>query len=174
MEVFATIKTNKGNINLKLYADQSPTTTASFVNLAQKGFYDGLGFHRVIEDFMIQGGCPRGDGTGGPGYMFEDEFSPELIHDRPGILSMANAGPETNGSQFFITHVPTPWLDGKHSVFGTVADDSDMDVVNSIVQDDKINTIEVSGDVEELLATVGPIVNLWNDALDEAGFCSEQ
>ncbi|MFC1541561.1 peptidylprolyl isomerase [Candidatus Latescibacterota bacterium] len=174
MEVFATIKTNKGNINLKLYADQSPTTTASFVNLAQKGFYDGLGFHRVIEDFMIQGGCPRGDGTGGPGYMFEDEFSPELIHDRLGILSMANAGPGTNGSQFFITHVPTPWLDGKHSVFGTVADDSDMDVVNSIVQGDKINTIDVSGDVEELLATVGPIVNLWNDALDEAGFCSDQ
>ncbi len=172
MEISAAIKTSKGDIHLKLYADQTPTTVANFVNLAQKGFYNGLGFHRVIEDFMIQGGCPRGDGTGGPGYMFEDEFAPELFHDRPGILSMANAGPGTNGSQFFITHVPTPWLDSKHSVFGAVAEDSDMDVVNSIVQGDEITTIEITGDVEELLASAGPVVEMWNDALDEAEHCS--
>ncbi len=172
MEISATIKTNKGDIHLNLYPDKTPTTVASFVNLARKGFYNGLGFHRVIEDFMIQGGCPRGDGTGGPGYLFEDEINQELPHDRPGILSMANAGPGTNGSQFFITHVPTPWLDGKHAVFGAVADDSDMDVVNSIVQDDTIESIEVTGDIEELLSTIGPLVDLWNEAIEEAGYCS--
>ncbi len=172
MEVFAKLKTNKGTINLTLFADATPVTTANFVNLARRGYYNGLTFHRVIKDFMIQGGCPRGDGTGGPGYMFEDEISPDLVHDRPGILSMANAGPNTNGSQFFITHVPTPWLDGVHTVFGVVAGKKDQAVVNSIVQDDVIESVTVSGDIEELLATAGPIVELWNDALDEAGFCS--
>lgn len=172
MELSATIKTNKGDIHLKLHADQTPTTVANFVNLTKQGFYNGLGFHRVIEDFMIQGGCPLGNGTGGPGYMFEDECSPDLVHDRPGILSMANAGPGTNGSQFFITHVPTPWLDGKHTIFGAVADDSDMDVVNSIVQGDEITSIEISGDFEEFLASAGPNVELWNDALEEAGYGS--
>ena len=116
----ATIKTNKGEISLKLFADLTPITVANFVNLAKRGFYNGLKFHRVIKEFMIQGGCPHGTGTGGPGYQFQDEFVPELKHDKPGILSMANSGPGTNGSQFFITHVPTPWLDGKHTVFGEV------------------------------------------------------
>jgi peptidyl-prolyl cis-trans isomerase B (cyclophilin B) len=109
----ATIETPRGQIRLELYADRAPRTVANFEKLAGEGFYDGLSFHRVITDFMIQGGCPQGDGTGGPGYAFADELHAELKHDRPGILSMANAGPNTNGSQFFITHVPTPWLDGK-------------------------------------------------------------
>ena len=170
MEVSAKMKTSKGTINLVLFADQAPLTVANFINLARRGFYDGLTFHRVIENFMIQGGDPRGDGTGGPGYMFEDETSPDLVHDRPGILSMANAGPDTNGSQFFITHIPTPWLDGVHTVFGAVAGKADQDVVNSIEQDDIIESVILSGDVEELLATAGPIVELWNDALDEGGF----
>src|SRR4030042_2663867 len=121
----ATIKTSKGDISLKLFDDQAPITVANFVNLAKRGFYNGLKFHRVINDFMIQGGCPLGTGTGGPGYKFQDEFVRELKHDKPGILSMANSGPKTNGSQFFITHVPTPWLDGKHTVFGEVIDPED-------------------------------------------------
>ena len=170
MEVFATINTTKGPINLVLFADQVPVTAANFANLVRRGFYDGLSFHRVIDDFMIQGGCPRGDGTGGPGYLFDDEFSDDLIHDRPGILSMANAGPDTNGSQFFITHVPTPWLDGHHTVFGSVVGESDQAVVNSVAQDDTIESVTVSGDIEELLAMAGPVVELWNDALDEAGY----
>ena len=110
-ELVAIVETNKGNIRLRLFADQAPLTVANFVNLAQRNFYKGLSFHRVIPDFMIQGGCPLGTGTGGPGYKFEDEIHRDLRHDKPGILSMANAGPNTNGSQFFITHLPTPWLD---------------------------------------------------------------
>lgn len=129
-----TIETSKGSISLELYDGRVPKTVANFVKLAGEGFYDGLKFHRVIPDFMIQTGCPKGTGTGGPGYTFADEFHPELRHSGPGILSMANAGPNTNGSQFFITHVPCPWLDGKHAVFGKVT--AGQDVVDSIAQGD--------------------------------------
>ena len=130
-ELTAVFDTGKGKIRVKLFADKVPYTVANFVNLASRGFYDGLNFHRVIPDFMIQGGCPNGNGMGGPGYDFADEFDPELIHDRPGILSMANAGPNTNGSQFFITVVPTPWLNPQpgpngqlrgHTIFGEVTE----------------------------------------------------
>jgi peptidyl-prolyl cis-trans isomerase B (cyclophilin B) len=162
----ATIKTNKGNINLKLFDDLAPVTTANFVNLAKRGFYNGLKFHRVIKDFMIQGGCPLGTGTGGPGYNFQDEFAPELKHDKPGILSMANAGPNTNGSQFFITHVPTSWLDGKHSVFGVVLGPEDQSVVNNIQQNDVIETIVIEDDTTELFAKTNKHLDTWNKALD--------
>jgi len=126
----ATFKTDKGDIVVKLHADKVPNTVNNFVFLAKQGFYDGTTFHRVINDFMAQGGDPTGTGMGGPGYQFKDEFHPALKHSKPGILSMANAGPNTNGSQFFITHVPTPWLDGHHSVFGEVT--QGMDVLLSI------------------------------------------
>jgi len=139
----ATMTTSKGEIRLELFADKTPKTVANFEKLASEGFYDGLSFHRVLDDFMIQGGCPQGTGTGGPGYQFEDEFDPALKHDEPGVLSMANSGPNTNGSQFFITHVPTPWLDGKHSVFGKVLGDG-QDVVNAIVQGDKIEKLTIT------------------------------
>ena len=137
------IQTSKGDINLTLFATKTPLTSTNFIELAKAGYYDGLNFHRVLADFMIQGGCPFGIGSGGPGYQFEDEFDPELRHDGPGILSMANAGPGTNGSQFFITHVETPWLDGNHTVFGKVKSDEDMDVVNAIRQGDVINTVVI-------------------------------
>jgi len=126
----ATLKTDKGDIVIKLHADKVPNTVNNFVFLAKQGFYDGTIFHRVINDFMVQGGDPTGTGMGGPGYQFKDEFHPALKHVKPGVLSMANAGPNTNGSQFFITHVPTPWLDGHHSVFGEVT--QGMDVLLSI------------------------------------------
>lgn len=142
----ATIETPRGTIKLELFADKTPKTVANFEKLAKKGFYDGLKFHRVIADFMIQGGCPLGTGTGGPGYTFEDEFVPELRHDGPGTLSMANAGPNTNGSQFFITHVACPWLDGKHTVFGKVLEG--QDVVDAVRQGDKMLKVTVT-DVEE-------------------------
>ena len=118
-ELIAVMQTSKGTIRLRLFAEQAPITVSNFVNLSLRGYYNGLNFHRVIADFMIQGGCPEGSGRGGPGYRFEDECTAALKHDSPGILSMANAGPRTNGSQFFITHVPTEWLNGKHTVFGT-------------------------------------------------------
>jgi cyclophilin family peptidyl-prolyl cis-trans isomerase len=126
----AVIKTDKGDITINLFEFQVPNTVNNFVFLAEQGFYDGTIFHRVIMNFMAQGGDPTGTGSGGPGYRFEDEFHKDLAHNKPGILSMANAGPNTNGSQFFITHVPTPWLDGKHAVFGEVVDG--MDVLFSI------------------------------------------
>jgi peptidyl-prolyl cis-trans isomerase B (cyclophilin B) len=139
----ATIKTNRGDIRLELYDDKVPKTVANFEKLAGEGFYDGLKFHRVIPDFMVQTGCPEGTGTGGPGYEFKDEFHKELKHDGPGVLSMANAGPNTNGSQFFITHIATPWLDGKHSVFGRVIDDTQQ-VVNAVKQGDTMEKVTVT------------------------------
>jgi peptidyl-prolyl cis-trans isomerase B (cyclophilin B) len=140
-------------------------TVANFVNLAHRGFYDGLSFHRVIEDFMIQGGCPQGTGTGGPGYRFADEFVDSLRHDAPGKFSMANAGPGTNGSQFFITHVPTPWLDDAHTIFGAVEGDDDQAVVNAIGQGDHIVSVTVEGDTEGLLANVEQVAE-WNSVLE--------
>ena len=121
-DVNVVISTTKGDIELALYPSKAPVTVANFLNLASRGYYKGITFHRVIPNFMIQGGDPTGTGMGGPGYSFEDEFSPDLRHDGPGVLSMANAGPGTNGSQFFITHVPTDWLNGKHTVFGKVTE----------------------------------------------------
>ncbi len=138
----ATFETNKGTIRIELFADKTPKTVENFEQLCEKKYYDGLTFHRVIPDFMIQGGCPEGTGTGGPGYKFEDEFHPDLRHDGPGVLSMANAGPNTNGSQFFITHLATPHLDGKHSVFGKVIEG--QDVVDSIEKGDKMETVRVT------------------------------
>ncbi len=137
----ATIETNRGDIRLELFEDKAPRTCANFEKLARKGFYDNLKFHRVIANFMIQTGCPQGTGTGGPGYTFKDEFHPELKHDGAGVLSMANAGPDTNGSQFFITHNATPWLDGKHSVFGRVIEG--QEVVNSIQQGDQMEKVKL-------------------------------
>ncbi len=140
----ATFETTKGTIRVQLHDDKAPKTVENFETLVGKGFYDGLMFHRVIEDFMIQGGCPQGTGTGGPGYQFEDEFHSDLKHDGPGVLSMANSGPNTNGSQFFITHVATPWLDGKHSIFGQVIDS--QDVVDAIEAGDKIEKLTILDD----------------------------
>jgi peptidyl-prolyl cis-trans isomerase B (cyclophilin B) len=138
----ATIETNRGNIRVELYDDKVPKTVANFETLVKKGFYDGLKFHRVIPDFMIQTGCPQGTGRGGPGYNFKDEFHPDLKHDGPGVLSMANSGPNTNGSQFFITHVATPWLDGKHSVFGRVLEG--QDIVDAIKQGDTMKKVTIA------------------------------
>lgn len=138
----ATFETNKGTIKIELFGDKTPKTVGNFEKLCEKKYYDGLTFHRVIPDFMIQGGCPEGTGTGGPGYQFEDEFHDDLKHDGPGVLSMANAGPNTNGSQFFITHLATPHLDGRHSVFGKVIEG--QDVVDSIAQGDTMETVRVT------------------------------
>lgn len=165
MSLVAVITTSKGPIRIKLFADETPVTVANFVNLAQRGFYDGLNFHRVIADFMVQGGCPSGTGTGGPGYRFEDEFRPGLRHNKPGKLSMANAGPGTNGSQFFITHVPTPWLDDAHTIFGEVESASDQDVVNAIKQRDGIVSITIEGDTDALLAGQSARIAEWNKKL---------
>lgn len=137
----ATIQTKKGTIQFELYDKETPKTVGNFEKLAQSGFYDGLTFHRVVEDFVIQGGCPNGDGTGGPGYQFEDEFVPTLSHDGPGVLSMANAGPDTNGSQFFITLAECNYLDGKHSIFGKVT--QGMDVVKKIEEGDVMEKVTV-------------------------------
>lgn len=137
----ATIETDRGSIRIELFDDKAPKTVANFEKLAADGFYDGLSFHRVITDFMVQAGCPQGTGTGGPGYTFDDEFHSDLRHDGPGVLSMANAGPDSNGSQFFITHVPTPWLDGKHSVFGRVLEG--QSVVDAVRQGDVMQSITI-------------------------------
>jgi len=161
----AHIKTNKGIIKLDLFFDKTPITTANFINLAKRGYYDNLSFHRVIDDFMIQGGCPLGTGTGGPGYNFQDEFHNDLKHNKPGILSMANAGPGTNGSQFFITHVETPWLDGNHTVFGEVKSESDLEIVNSIARGDIIETISISGDTK-FDKSINDLIKTWNDIID--------
>ena len=161
----AEIVTEKGTISVDLFSEQTPITVANFVNLASRGFYDNLNFHRVIQDFMIQGGCPSGNGMGGPGYRFADEFLPELRHDSPGKLSMANAGPGTNGSQFFITHVPTPHLDDAHTIFGSVKSEEDQKIVDQIEQGDQIQTIKIVGEYEELLTSVES-VSEWNNVLD--------
>jgi peptidyl-prolyl cis-trans isomerase B (cyclophilin B) len=166
MTLKAVIHTEKGDINLVLTADKTPVTVANFVYLAQSGFYNDMSFHRVIPNFMIQGGCPLGTGTGGPGYRFEDEFDASLKHDKAGVLSMANAGPGTNGSQFFVTHEATPWLDGKHSVFGVVESPADMDVVNAITGGDAINSISIHGDATALLADQDARVSQWKKALE--------
>lgn len=159
-----TIKTNRGDIRLRLFAKEAPITCANFMNLIQHGFYDGLKFHRVIKDFMIQGGCPLGTGTGSPGYRFEDEVKTGLKHNKPGILSMANAGPNTNGSQFFITHVPTPHLDGRHTVFGEVLGPEDQQVVDVITQGDRIEKVILEGG-EDCLAQMKDKVAAWNQYL---------
>ncbi len=161
----ATIITSRGNINLDLFPDKAKLTVSNFANLSRRKFYNNLTFHRVIDDFMIQGGCPIGTGTGDPGYKFKDEFSTDLKHDKPGILSMANSGPNTNGSQFFITHLETPWLDKKHTVFGEVSDAESRDVVNSIRQNDIIESIEISGD-SSLDPDVDEHLSKWNEILD--------
>jgi peptidyl-prolyl cis-trans isomerase B (cyclophilin B) len=166
-KLIATMATSKGDIHLELFADKTPITVANFANLAQRGYYDGLKFHRVIADFMIQGGCPLGTGTGGPGYKFQDEFDASLKHNKPGILSMANAGPGTNGSQFFITHVPTPHLDGKHSVFGAVMGPEDQAVVDSIRKGDTIVKLTIAGDTSALFSQTQAQLDKWNAILDK-------
>ena len=163
MPLSAVITTSRGEVRISLHEKETPATVASFANLAKRGFYDGLTFHRVIPDFMIQGGCPQGTGRGGPGYTFGDECTPKLRHDGPGVLSMANAGPGTNGSQFFITHVGTPWLDGKHTVFGRVT--SGQEVVDAIRQGDKIEKIAIEGDTASLFKAQKANLDKWNAAL---------
>ncbi|GGD59367.1 peptidylprolyl isomerase [Pseudoxanthomonas indica] len=162
MSLIATFDTSRGPIKIELYPDKAPLTVANFVNLAKRGFYDGLNFHRVIADFMIQGGCPEGSGRGGPGYRFEDETNNGVRHER-GVLSMANAGPNTNGSQFFITHVATPHLDGRHTVFGKVTEG--QDIVDSVKQGDLINRITIEGDADAALAAKADRVSEWNRIL---------
>ncbi len=166
-DLTATMTTSKGTITLRLFADKTPLTVANFANLARRGFYNGLKFHRVIPDFMVQGGCPKGTGTSGPGYDFADEFDSSLGHTKPGILSMANAGPGTNGSQFFITHVPCPWLDGKHTVFGEISGDKDQEVIDSIKQGDTITSVTIEGDVTEIFEKAKDQLKAWNLAISQ-------
>jgi peptidyl-prolyl cis-trans isomerase B (cyclophilin B) len=155
--------TSKGDLSITMYAADTPMTCASFLNLAARGYYDGIKFHRVIPNFMIQGGDPTGTGSGGPGYKFQDECRSSLKHDKPGMLSMANAGPGTNGSQFFVTHGPTPHLDGKHTVFGHVTEG--QDVVDSIAQGDTINSIEILDSTDTLFAEQADNLAKWNKVL---------
>lgn len=162
MSLIATFDTDRGPIRIELYPDKAPLTVANFVNLAQRGFYNGLNFHRVIADFMVQGGCPEGSGRGGPGYKFEDEARNGVSHER-GVLAMANAGPDSNGSQFFVTHVATPWLDGKHTVFGKVIEG--MDVVDKVAQGDLIKSVRIEGDADAVLAAKADRVAEWNRIL---------
>jgi len=162
MSLTAIIDTARGVITVELLADKAPLTVANFVNLARRGFYDGLNFHRVIADFMIQGGCPEGSGRGGPGYRFEDETDNGVPHER-GVLSMANAGPNTNGSQFFITHIKTDWLDGKHTVFGRVT--SGIEIVDAVQQGDAITSIKIEGDAQAALDAKAERVAEWDKLL---------
>lgn len=150
MSLQAIIKTNKGEIKLHLFPDVAPVTVINFILLAKKGYYNGIKFHRVIEDFMIQGGDPTGTGAGGPGYQFGDEFKEGVVFNKKGLLAMANAGPNTNGSQFFITHVPTEWLNYKHTIFGEVVSEEDQKVVDAIKQNDVIEEVAIIGETEEL------------------------
>ncbi|TAG31135.1 MAG: peptidylprolyl isomerase [Verrucomicrobia bacterium] len=157
------LKTSQGDIEATLFASKVPMTVANFLNLSQRGYYDGLTFHRVIPSFMIQGGDPTGTGRGGPGYQFADEFDSSLRHRKPGIFSMANAGPGTNGSQFFITHVPTPHLDSRHSVFGEVT--KGQSVVNKITKGDTITKIEILDSTDALFAAQAEKLAEWNSVL---------
>ena len=157
------LHTNKGDIEATIFASKVPMTAANYLNLAKKGYYNGITFHRVIPNFMIQGGDPTASGTGGPGYKFGDEFVPSLKHDKPGIFSMANSGPGSNGSQFFITHVPTPHLDGKHSVFGEVT--KGQDVVNKIEKGDKITKIDVLDSTDDLFKAQASNIDKWNGSM---------
>ena len=161
----AIIKTDKGDINIILKPETAPVTVVNFVNLAKKGYYDGLKFHRVIDNFMIQGGDPTGTGMGGPGYNFRDEFVEGVVFDEPGYLAMANAGPNTNGSQFFITHIVTDWLNYKHTIFGKVEGEADQKIVDSIAQGDLMNSVVIEGDVEEFLAELKDVVSQFDEAL---------
>ena len=162
-DINITLKTDKGDIEAVIYASKTPMTAANFLNLAKKDYYDGITFHRVIPNFMIQGGDPTGTGRGGPGYRFADEFDPSLKHTGPGIFSMANAGPGTNGSQFFVTHVATPHLDGKHSVFGKVT--KGQDIVNAIAKGDKIVDVVVKDSTDALFAAQKANLDNWNAKL---------
>lgn len=164
MGLTAIIDTDRGTITIELYPEKAPMTVANFVNLAHREYYDGIVFHRVIPDFMIQGGDPTGTGRGGPGYRFGDEVDTGLKHSGPGILSMANAGPNTNGSQFFITHKATPWLDGKHTVFGKVV--QGQDVVDAIQQGDKMKTVRIEGDASAVLDEMQEKIAGWNKVLE--------
>jgi peptidyl-prolyl cis-trans isomerase B (cyclophilin B) len=166
-DLVAHLQLANGTIRIRLFPDSAPITVANFVNLAQRGFYDGLSFHRVIADFMIQGGCPEGSGRGGPGYRFEDEVNSGLSHER-GVLSMANAGPATNGSQFFITHGPTPHLNGKHTVFGKVIDESDQALVDKVRQGDIMTRVLIEGDSTALFEKTKSHLDRWNAVLDRA------
>ena len=161
----ASIETNKGTIRVELTPDETPLTVANFVNLAERGYYDGVKFHRVVPNFVIQGGDPTGTGRGGPGYRFEDEIVASLRHDGPGILSMANAGPGTNGSQFFITHTATPHLDGRHTVFGRVLEG--QDIVDRIAAGDQMTAVEIEGDTAALKERVQSTLDEWNKILDK-------
>ncbi len=163
-DIHIKMETSKGTIEATLFASKAPMTVANFLNLAKRDYYDGLTFHRVIPDFMIQGGDPTATGTGGPGYRFADEFHPTLKHSKAGIFSMANAGPGTNGSQFFITHLPTPHLDNRHSVFGEVT--KGQDVVDAIQRGDKIKDIEVLDSTDTLFAAQKENLDSWNKVLD--------
>ena len=154
--------TNKGEININLLPEKSPVTVASFVNLVKNVYYNGLKFHRVIEDFMAQGGDPTGTGMGGPGYRFEDEVDNGLDFSVPGKLAMANAGPGTNGSQFFITTVPTEWLNGNHTIFGEVVSESDLEVVKLLSNNDVMERVEIEGDVKEIFDTYKDRISQWN------------
>ena len=161
------IITAKGDVNINLLSDKSPVTVANFVNLAKKGYYDGLKFHRVIDNFMAQGGDPTGTGMGGPGYRFEDEVNNGLNFSKAGKLAMANAGPGTNGSQFFITTVPTEWLNGNHTIFGEVVSEADLDVVKKLSNGDVMTKVVVEGDIDAFLKTQKNRVDSWNKTLKQ-------